>query len=695
MMPSGKTAAGPCRKNLDGLFKPRSVAMVGASADPHKIGHQILRNIVEGGFAGEVYPVNACADSVLGLKTFPSVAAIPHPVDFAVISIPATAVAACMEECGQKGVQAVAVITSGFAEAGNIEEEHKLKAIADRYGMALVGPNILGVVYSPSRLNATFGPRDMASGGTAFVSQSGALAIGLMGWAVMEKMGMSALVSIGNKADVDERDLIEYFNHDEHVKVTLVYMEGLKNGRDFMQTRISKPVVMLKVGRTQRGARAAASHTGSLAGSDQVFDAAFRQLGMLRADTFREAFNWARALALPPMPGRKVLIITNGGGIGVRATDECEKAGLHLLDDPEWLEETFRPVMPSYGSTKNPIDLTGGAAADKYSQAFKSAVISDKFDALLVLYCETVITDPLAIAQGVSREYEAAGRRKPVVAAMVGGERSRQAIHFLNQQGVPAFTSVADAASSLNALAQWHEISSREKDDPECSQAPREAVRIVEQARKEGRSALLEHEARQVLELFGVPVPPAAFARDLDEAKLKAAALYPLAMKIASPQIIHKSDAGGVAVNIRDESELAEKYSAMMKTVSERVPDAQIEGVNLVQMAEGIECAAGLSSDPQFGPVVMFGLGGVLVEALKDVAFRIVPFGRVEAERLIGDIKARNILDGFRGARADRPSLVQILCAIQKLAGLVKEVDINPIRSSEKGSFAVDARIIL
>ncbi len=683
------------KKDLRGLFQPKSVAMVGASADPHKIGHQILKNIVEGGFAGTVYPVNACADSVLGLKTFPSVAAIPGPVDFAVISIPASAVAACMEECGQKGVKAVAVITSGFAEVGDVEEEHKLKAIADKYNMALVGPNILGVAYAPAKLNATFGPRDVASGSTAFVSQSGALAIGLMGWAVMEKMGMSALVSIGNKADVDERDLIEYFNDDKNTKVTLVYMEGLKDGRDFMQTEIRKPVVMLKVGRTQRGAKAAASHTGSLAGSDKVFDAAFRQLGILRADSFREGFNWARALSLPPMKGRNVLIMTNGGGIGVRATDECEKEGLHLIDDSDWLEKTFRPFMPSYGSAKNPIDLTGGAAEEKYSQAFRPAVASEKLDAVLVLYCETVITDPLAIAQAVLKEYEAAKRCKPVVVAMVGGERSRQAIHFLNEHGIPAFTSVADAASSLNALARWHEISGREKDVPEPSKAPAEAVRIVEQAQKEGRSALLEHEARQVLELCGVPMPPAAFARDLDEAKKKAGKLYPLAMKIASPQIIHKSDVGGVALNIRDEKELVQKYNAMMKNVAERAPDAQIEGVNLVQMVEGIECVAGLSSDPQFGPVVMFGIGGVFVEVLKDVSFRVVPFGKVEASRMLGDIRSQNILDGFRGHKADRDSLINILCAIQKLAGLVKEVDINPVRSSENGSFAVDARIIL
>lgn len=682
-------------KSLEGLFHPKGLAVVGASANPDKIGYQIMQNLIAGGFEGQLFPINPKADEILGKKAYPSLSDVGQKIDLAVIAIPAPFVQDSLEECARNGIKNVAVITSGFGEIGKKDEEQRLKDIADAHGISLVGPNTLGVVYTPGKMNASFGPKDVLPGNIAFISQSGALAISLMGWTMMERIGLAALVSLGNKADVGEKELIEYFNTDDHVKVIVIYMEGIKNGRKFLTTKIEKPVVCLKVGRSQRGAKAAASHTGSLSGSDKVYDAVFKQLGILRADSFTEAFAWSRALSLS-LPGQgQTVIITNGGGIGVSATDECERFGISLLEDPQWLEQRFRKTMPEFGSTKNPVDITGQAHGNKYREAAQVAFAEDRIGAAVILYCETAVTDPMDIAQSIESEYNIFGRKKPLVVAMVGGERSRRALHFLDENGIPAFSSVNEAISALDALYQWKRIVTRTADVVPDMQVPRAVEDFIQQLKAEGRNALLEHEAREVMEKCGVPTPKWGFAVSLEDALNKAEGMYPLAMKITSPDILHKSDVGGVVVNIRDRQELKEKYEAMMRTVQNKMPQANVLGVNLIQMVQGIECIVGLSHDPQFGPVVMFGLGGVFVEALKDVTFRVVPFGRGEAEKMIDEIKAKKILNGFRGMTAHKESIIQTLMAVQKLAPLVKEIDVNPLLTSGAGSFAVDARILL
>lgn len=682
-------------KNLEGMFRPRGLAVVGASSNPQKIGYQIMYNLVEGGFSGALYPINPKADEILGKKAYASVSQVPEEVDMAVVAVPAPLVKQTLADCAQKGVKNVAIITSGFGEVGKTAEEQELKDLADQHGMALVGPNTLGIVYTPTKMNASFGPRDVLKGNIAFISQSGALAISLMGWTMMERIGLASLVSLGNKCDVDEKDLIEYFNHDDNVKVVVIYMEGIKDGRRFLTTRVKKPVVCLKVGRSRRGAKAAASHTGSLSGADKIYDAAFKQLGILRVDSFSEAFAWSTALSLPAPITDDAIIITNGGGIGVAATDECEKFGIPLLDDPQWTEERFRKTMPDFGSTKNPIDITGGAHGHQYREAASEALQSDQIGSIVILYCETAVTDPMEIAQSIEEEYTRSGRTKPLVVSMVGGERSRQALHFLDEHGIPAFSSVNEAISALNILYRWREISNEPYEPAEELPAPQEVVDFIAQAKAQGRTVLLEHEARHVMELCGVPTPKWAFATSLQEALEKSEELYPLAMKITSEDILHKTDVGGVVVNIRNAEELKLKYQSMMQTVAEKAPEARILGVNLVKMVRGIECIIGMSVDPQFGPVVMFGLGGVFVEALKDVTFRIVPFGQGQARKMLGEIKAKKILQGFRGMTAHQESIVETLMAIQRLAPLVKEIDINPLLTSDEGSFAVDARILL
>lgn len=682
-------------KSLVGFFNPKSVAVVGASNNTAKIGYQIIHNIIEGGFKGEVYPINPKEDEIHGKKAYKSLKDVPGSIDLAVITVPAPHVIATMVDCAAKGVTNATIITSGFGEVGNHKDEDEIKRIADEAGIAFLGPNILGSLYVPTNLNASFGPKDIMPGKIAFISQSGALAIALMGWTVMEKIGLATLCSLGNKADIGEKELIEYFNDDPNVDVILIYMEGLKDGADFLKTKIKKPVIVLKVGRSSRGAKAAASHTGSLAGSDGVFEAVYKQMGILRAESFSEAFGWARAFSLPMPKGDNNLIITNGGGIGVATTDECEFADIGLLEDPQWLESKFRCTMPDFGSTKNPVDITGQGGVKGYRDAVKIAFSEDKIDGVLVLYCETAVTDPLDIARAVVEEFEAVGRNKPVAVAMVGGERSRQALQLLNEKKIPAFMEVGDAVSAFKVLKQWKTYRGREVEAADHGKPPQEVIAYIDGIRGEGRDVLMEHEARKVLQMCGVPMPKWAFARSLDEAIKQAEGMYPLAMKIASPEIVHKTEVGGVVINIKSKEELEEKYNAMMARIKEKKPNAQLLGVNLIQMVSGIECIVGMSQDPQFGPVVMFGLGGVFVEALKDVAFRVAPFGPQEAARLMDDIKSKKILQGFRGMQADRDGLIKTLCAVQKLANVVKEIDINPLITNSNGTFAVDARIIL
>jgi acetyltransferase len=684
-------------KNLDCVFKPKRVAIIGASSDPKKIGHQIIKNVIDGGYEGEIIPIHPGAGTVLGRKAYKSLSEVPQGVDLVVIAIPAPFVIAAMEECARCKVGAVAIITSGFGEVGKIDKEKKLKKIADDNNIALLGPNIFGLAYAPGKLNASFGPKDIHPGKIAFITQSGALGIGLMGWTSMKKIGLAALVNVGNKADIDEQDLIMYFNKDENVSVILIYMEGMKDGLKFLRTKIEKPTVVLKVGRSSRGAQAAASHTGSLSGADKIYDGIFKQLGILRASTFIEAFSWARALSLPLPKGEDTLIITNGGGIGVATTDECEANGIKILDDAPWLEAKFRGTMPDFGSTKNPIDVTGGAGVEGYRQALKIAFAEERIKSVIVLYCETAVTDPMDIAKAVTTTFEAAGRNKPVVVSMVGGERTRDALEYLNEHHIPASSLIEMSVSALKIVYTWAEIKARPASKAVLEAPPIEVTKIIDAVKAEGRNILMEHEARRVCELCGVPTPQWGFARTADEAAKIADSkgMYPLAMKIASPDIVHKTDVGGVVLNIRDGKELKEKFEGMMARIKIAMPKANLLGVNLIQMVSGIECIVGITTDPQFGPAVMFGLGGVFVEALKDVVFRIVPFDTSEANRMIGEIKARKILDGFRGMKADKESIIKTLVAVQKLAPLVKEIDINPLLTNQDGSYAVDARIVL
>ncbi len=446
--------------DLRKLFYPDAIAVVGASREPNKIGHLILKNLKEYGFKGRIYPVNPNADEILGLKCYPKVSAIPEPVDVVVVSVPAPKVPDVIEDAGKAGAKFAVVISSGFKEVGNVELEEKIVEIAHKYGMRILGPNIFGYVYTPARINATFGPRDVIPGNIAFISQSGALGIALMGTTILEGLGVSAIISIGNKSDLDDADFLEFFENDPNTSLILIYMEGLKDGRRFMEVapRVSlkKPIIVIKSGRTEAGARAAASHTGSLAGSFAIYEAAFKQAGVLLAKSVEEAFDWAKAFAWNPLPeGDNLVIITNGGGAGVQATDTLADNGIYLKKPPQHLVEEVKKFVPPFASLANPIDITGMAPTDWYYKAVKAALEDPEVHAIVVLYCHTAVTDPIGTAKAIIDAVKDTGVRKPITVAMIGGAECAEAIRLLTKEKIPAYPTPERAAAAMAAIYRY------------------------------------------------------------------------------------------------------------------------------------------------------------------------------------------------------------------------------------------------
>lgn len=448
-------------ENVKALFEPDSVAVVGASSKEGKIGYGIISNVINYGFDGEVYPVNPSEDEIMGKKCHDSVLDIPGDVDMAVIVVPSKFVLDTVEECGKKGVKAAPIITSGFGEVGKKDLENEIVETANEYGMRILGPNVFGVAYPPNQLNSTFGPEEIRDGGIALVSQSGALGIALMGWTILHKMGMSAIVSIGNKSDLDDQDFLKYFKDDENTDVVILYIEGIDDGEGFMKAAKEagkdKPVIAIKAGRSERGAQAASSHTGSLAGSDKIYDAAFKQSGILRAKTVGEAFDWAQAFSNMPQPkGDNTVILTNGGGVGVMATDACEEHGINLYDNQEELDK-FYNHMPDFGSAKNPVDLTGMATSEEYEGSVRAALNNDEYDSIVVLYCKTAQSDPRNIANTIAGVYEEEDTDKPITVSMVGGPDVAEAIEILKERNIPAYVEPEDAVDALSAMYEWEE----------------------------------------------------------------------------------------------------------------------------------------------------------------------------------------------------------------------------------------------
>ncbi len=692
------------------LFEPRAVAVIGASLDPNKIGYKIVQNIVTNGYVGKVFPINPKGGEILGLRVYPSVHDIPDEIDVALVVVPAKAVFQTVQECAAHGVKFVPIISSGFSEVGNLEEERKIVAYAREHGMRVLGPNIFGLYSVTPSLNASFGPRDIPKGNVAIVTQSGALGVAMIGKAAAESMGLSAIISVGNKADIDEADLLEYLVPHRETRVILMYIEGVKNGARLVQVlkRASKekPVIVIKAGRSRRGAIAAASHTGSLAGATEVFDAIMRQCGVLRASSIQEAFNWCKFLAISVLPqGAETVIITNGGGIGVIATDACETYSVELYDDLQILEKIFAPLTPEFGSTKNPIDLTGQATAEHYNRALEAARHSETIHAVLALYCETALFDVASfepMIEGNFHAFQEAG--KPVVFSALGGEKVEQLTEMLRRRGVPIFADVTEAVACLGALYTHYRYRSQPEELSQTLEIDTKAIeRVLEAARREHRAFLLAHEAQQLLRIAHIPVPKSAIARTLDEAVRSADEIgYPVVLKVVSRDILHKSDVGGVALDLGNPQEVADAYGAILHNCRAYKPNAVIDGIEVSQqVASGMQIIIGARRDPSFGPILMVGLGGIYVEVMKDVSFRALPIGRQDAIDMLKELKSYPLLLGVRGEeKRDIDMVIDVLLRVGSLllaSEQISDIEINPLIVYEhgRGSVAVDARVLL
>lgn len=692
------------------LFEPRSVAVVGASRERGKIGFAVLENILSGGYRGSIYPINPTGGEIEGIPVRRSLQEVEGEIDVAVVTIPARFVFDAVQElCRQKTKNAI-IISAGFSEIGNLEEERKITDYATGHGMRILGPNVFGIYSSASDLNATFVSGDIPRGNLAMITQSGALGLTLVGQAAVENIGLSAMVSVGNKSDIDESDLLAYLQGHDDTHAILLYIEGVRNGEKFITalkntTRV-KPVVIIKSGRSQRGAMAAASHTGSLAGSDGLFDAIARQCGALRAESTKEAFNWCKFITSNPLPRSvSTVIITNGGGAGVMATDACEKYAVPLYDDAEDLKQTFTPVIPVIGSAKNPVDVTGGASPENYNKAFDAALLSDHIDTVIGIYCEnaTFTADHLKdmVETNVQRFRQ---NKKTLLFSLLGGKATDGYLVEARRRGIPVGDDVYDVVSTLGAVYRYCRYAGNCPDEDADATMDFAAIdAIVQKAVAAKRYFLLAHEAQRIMEIADIPVPRSMNAATL-EAAMKAAETvgYPVAMKIISKDIIHKSDAGGIALDLDNREEVVDAYEAIMRNCRANVPHALIEGVSISEMVRpGVEMIIGARRDVIFGPTIMAGLGGIYVEVMKDVAFRSLPLDRPEIQTMIKEIRAYPLLLGVRGEKMKDvnklvESIIKIGAIIRRCKGIT-DIEINPLVVYEQGmgAKAVDVRILL
>lgn len=694
---------------MQAFFAPESVAVVGASRNERGLGHTVLKNMLDAGFVGKIYPVNPKADEILGLKVYPSIVDIPDKVDLVVVVVPQPLVEQTMRDAVKKGAKGAVIITAGFREVGpeGAAAEREITRIAREGGMRILGPNILGIIDTKVRLNATFAAVQPEPGNIAFVSQSGALLTAILDWAVSERVGFSKIVSLGNKADLSEIDLFRALKDDDGSRVVVAYLEGVTNGAEFREAATAltkkKPLVVVKSGGTAAGSRAVSSHTGSLAGSDAAYDAAFKQCGILRAATMQDLFDISLAFAYQPLPtGRRLAIVTNAGGPGILATDACERKGLTLASfTPETIAR-LRENLPRAAAVYNPVDVIGDATADRYRVAIETVLEDPNVDALMVLLTPQAMTEIEETAEVTAKAGQ--NGKKPVLGVFMGGKAVEPGVRILQQAGVPNYTFPERAVEALVAMNRYRDWQVAPLERPESVAVDREAAaKVLNAAREAGRNALGDLEARGVMEAYGLRLPTNLLATNPEEAVEFARRIgYPVVMKIVSPDILHKSDIGGVRVGLRTDEEVAHAFSTIVANATRYMPDAKIWGVAVQEMVKpGREVILGVTHDPQFGHLIMFGLGGIYVEVLKDVAFRVAPLTRSEARQMVREIRSFPLLAGVRGQQpADLEAITDALLRVSQLVTdfpEIIELDVNPlvVNPAGGGATAVDARIIL
>jgi acetyl coenzyme A synthetase (ADP forming)-like protein len=697
---------------IDAFFNPKSVAVIGASTNPEKLGYAVVKNLLDGGYSakGKVYPINPTAPEILGFKAYPTVIEVPDPIDLAVIVIPYPHVPEALRTCGQKGIQSAIVISAGFREAGKegLERELELIQICHEFNLRLIGPNCLGVIDSYTPLNASFAAGTPPSGPLAFMSQSGALGTAVLDIALAGRLGLSKFVSLGNKADVSEIELLETWVKDEHSKVILIYSEGMPSGQEFIRvarevTR-AKPVVAIKSGVTQSGSRAVSSHTGSLAGSEQAYQAAFQQAGIIRADSMESLFDMALALGYqPPLKGDRIAIITNAGGPGILATDALEKSGLALARFELETIYALEQYLPDAASAANPVDVLGDAREDRYRYALEQVAKDPNVDGIMVLLTPQAMTEIEATARSVGSI--AKNLSIPILGCFMGEARIQAGINVLTEFGVPNYPFPERAANAFRAMALYRLIKDRPAPSYKRYQVNQEAAKkVFDHVRSENRLTIGDAESRQVLQAYGLRIPKSEIAETPEAAAAIAAKIgFPVVLKIASPDILHKTDIGGVKVGLQNASDVRDAFELMVYRAQRYIPEARIWGCLVQEMAPagGLEILVGMNRDPQFGPLITFGLGGIYVETLKDVTFSVAPLSRQEAEEMLEQVRAHALLDGVRGQPPmDKGAIVDVLLRISQLVTdfpEIIEMDINPLMvyHDGEGALALDMRLVL
>ncbi len=697
---------------LEEFFDPKSVAVVGASTSPEKLGYAVLENLVNGGYAevGKIFPINPKADEILGQKAYPSVLDVPDDIDLAVIVIPYSYVPAVLEECGKKKVPGVVVISAGFREAGmeGLERELELLEIAKEYQFRLIGPNCLGIIDTFTPINASFSAGTPPQGPMAFMSQSGALGTAILDWAQAGRLGLAKFVSLGNKADVSEIELLEAWADDEDTNVIMMYSEGLPNGQEFIrvarEVTKKKPVVAIKSGVTKSGSRAVSSHTGSLAGSEQAYQAAFRQAGVLRAEDMASLFDMALALGYQPLiKGDRIAIVTNAGGPGILATDALERSGMSLARLKVETIKSLEEQLPDAASAANPVDVLGDARGDRYRFALDLVAKDPNVDGIMVVLTPQAMTEIEDTARAVGSLSHKID--KPVLACFMGEAKVEKGIKVLREYDVPNFSFPERASLAFRAMEQYRKIKERKDPVYESFEVDNKAVKkVLDRTKQDGRYAIGDAEAWDILKAYGLSIPRSVLAKTPQEAVEIAGEIgYPVVLKIASPDILHKTDVGGVKVGLESPDQVQDAFELMIYRTERYLPDAQVWGCQVQEMAPpgGLEVLIGMNRDPQFGPLVTFGLGGIYVEALKDVTFRVAPFTRLEAEAMLEEIRAKALLEGIRGKPAvDKEAIVDTLLRMGQLVQEFPEIaefDINPLIVYPKGqgAIAIDMRLVL
>lgn len=693
------------------MFRPQSVAVVGASKTEGKIGNAIMLNIIRSGYQGAIYPVNPRESDIEGLACYPGVGSIPGVVEMAVLSVPASRVLAAARECGEKGVNALTVVTAGFKEIGKegLDLEKKLLEICGQYGMRMLGPNCVGLMDTHTPINASFAAMFPLRGEIAFLSQSGAMLLAILDWSISMGLGFSKVVSLGNKADLSETDFIEDAANDPYTKVILCYIEDIVDGPRFLEVAgraaKKKPVIVLKSGTSQAGAQAASSHTGALAGSDLAYDTAFAQCGIIRARSMTELFDLALAFSKARAPGGdRVAIVTNSGGPGIIATDNVELKGLTMARFDKKTIEELRANLPGEAGIYNPVDVLGDAKADRYEFALKTVLADPNVDSVVVLMCPTAVTQPEETSR-VLIEARDAYPEKPVFAAYMGGGSLAGGSARLASAGIPCFTFPEPAIECIRGMKnyiQYCNAPAEEKNINPPDVDKKTVKAIFYDVLKDNRLVLMGSEAAEVARAYGISAAPVVMTGTPEEAAAEADRMgYPVVLKVASPKILHKTDVGGVKIGLKSAEEVKQAFTEIMESVHRYLPKVIVYGVEVQKMMPGgTELIIGMTRDVQFGPLIAFGLGGIYVNLLKDVSFRLANgLTDKEIEALLAETKAYTLLRGYRGeAPRDMAAVVDVVKRTARLVSdfpEITEMDINPVFAYEKGLSALDIKITI